>query len=61
MMEIQMMWAWFQTRMDGVRQQPDRGDIVQTAIMIGLFAAGAIVVVGILVAKAQTAAQKITP
>ena len=37
----------------------DRGDIVQTAIIVGLFAAAAIIVVGILVGKAMNAANAV--
>ncbi len=57
--EIQMAWYWLQARVEPIRQNPERGDIVQTAIMIGLFAAGAIVVVGILVGKANQAANSV--
>ena len=59
MIEIQMVWMWLQARTEPMRQNPERGDIVQTAIMIGLFAAGAIVVVGLLVAKARSAADAV--
>ncbi len=56
MMEFQVAWCWLQCRLELIRQSRERGDVVQTAIMIGLFAAGAIAVVGILVKKASTAA-----
>lgn len=42
---------------DGVIE--DRGDIVQTVIIVGLFAAAAIVIVAILVAKATQAANNV--
>jgi hypothetical protein len=61
--EINMIWAWLQTRryelLKEVREGSDRGEIVQTAIMIGLFAAATIVIVGILVAKAKDAANSV--
>jgi hypothetical protein len=41
------------------RRHDDR-DIVQTVIIIGLFAAAAILIVGILVAKAVQAANAVT-
>ena len=63
MIEIQLVWCWLQTRrqatMQSLRDDPDRGDIVQTAIIIGLFAAAAILVVGILVGKAKSAANNV--
>jgi len=63
MVEIRMVWAWVQSRAREVqqsnRQDPDRGDIVQTAIIVGLFAAAAILIVGILVAKAKSAADNV--
>ena len=43
-------------RRDGAGRVEDRGDIVQTVIIVGLFAAAAIIIVGILVAKATSAA-----
>jgi hypothetical protein len=61
MAEIQMMWLFLQARLEPMRENRERGDIVQTAIMIGLFAAGAIAVVAILVKKATDAANKINP
>jgi hypothetical protein len=42
------------------RRHDDRGDIVQTVIIVGLFAAAAILIVGILVAKAVQAANAVT-
>jgi hypothetical protein len=60
MPEIHMVWAWLQDRIQTARQQPDAGiDIVQTAIIVGLFAAATIVIVGILVGKATDAANNV--
>lgn len=60
MTEFRMVWAWLQTKryelLKEAREGSDRGEIVQTAIMIGLFAAATLVIVGILVAKAKDAA-----
>jgi ABC-type spermidine/putrescine transport system permease subunit II len=62
MVQIQLVWAWFTAKAVEVREQdPDRGEIVNTSIVIGLLAAGAVVVAGILVAKAVTSANKINP
>jgi hypothetical protein len=44
----------------GIREKGDRGsNIVETAIIVGLFAAAAIIIVGVLVAKAKTAADNV--
>ncbi len=44
----------------GVRAKGDRGsNIVETAIIVGLFAAAAIIIVGVLVAKAKSAADNV--
>ena len=61
MFEIQLVWAWLQTAVHQAQTEPERerGDIVQTSIIVGLFAAAAIIIVGILVAKANDAAQKV--
>ncbi len=63
MMPLQLMVTWTLLRVQQVRREtrehPDRGDIVQTVIIIALFAAAAIVIVGILVAKAMGAANKV--
>ena len=43
-----------------IRRGGDRGTgVVEMAIMVGLFAAAAIIIVGILVAKAKTAANNV--
>jgi hypothetical protein len=63
MLEIRVVLAWLsaQRRALLAKAQPDndRGDIVQTVIIVSLFAAAAIVIVGILVAKATTAANNV--
>ena len=46
-------------RRDGDGVIEDRGDIVQTVIIVGLFAAATIIIVGILVAKATQAANSV--
>ena len=65
MLEIQMVRAWLGTTQQRLQRRDrdgvieDRGDIVQTVINVGLFAAAAILVVGILVAKATQAANSV--
>jgi hypothetical protein len=62
MVQIQLVWAWFAAKADELREQdPDRGEIVNTAIVIGILAAAAIVVGAILVVKATAAANAINP
>ncbi|MBL8932804.1 MAG: hypothetical protein JNL54_22000 [Kineosporiaceae bacterium] len=54
--------AWLATHLPArlkAHMHDDRGEIVQTAIIVGLFAAAAIIVVGILVAKAMSAANAV--
>ena len=46
------------TRRPG-RWEQDEGSIVETVVIIGLFVAAAIIIVGILVAKATQAAQNV--
>jgi hypothetical protein len=54
MTELQLVWAWFQTRRDAMKDQPsDRGDgILIWVIMTALLAAAAIAIVAIIVTKA---------
>jgi hypothetical protein len=63
MMPLQLMMAWTLLRLHEARREsrehPDRGDIVQTVIIVGLFAAAAIIIVGILVAKATSTAKNV--
>ncbi len=49
---------WYLVR-EHIERGDDRGDIVQTAIIIGLFAAAAIAVVAILVGKARDTANSV--
>lgn len=63
MMPVELMVTWTLLRLQEVRREsrarPDRGDIVQTVIIIGLFAAAAIIIVGILVGKAKSTANNV--
>ena len=60
MTEIQLVWSWARARIQTARTPSDAGfDIVQTAIIIALFSAAAITIVGILVAKATDAANRV--
>jgi hypothetical protein len=58
MLQIRVAYAWFTTHLPRKRHD-DRGDIVQTVIIVGLFAAAAILIVGILVGKALQAANAV--
>ncbi len=58
--EVQLLWAWFTVRARAVRQEnPDRGEMVNTAIVIGVLAVIAIAVGLILMTKAKSAANNI--
>jgi hypothetical protein len=46
-------------RIATLRENPEAGDIVQTVILVGLFAAAAIAIGAIIVNKATTAANNI--
>ncbi len=63
MPEIRFVLAWLSTQrqalLDKAEPENDRGDIVQTVIIVSLFAAAAIIIVGILVAKATSAANNV--
>ena len=63
MMPLQLMVTWTLLRVAEIRREsrehPDRGDIVQTVIIIGLFAAAAVLIVSILVGKATDTANKV--
>lgn len=63
MMPVQLIVAWTVLRVQqarrAVRENPEQGLIVETVIIVGLFAAAAIIIVGILVAKATTAANSV--
>ena len=59
MLQIRMTQTWLAAHLAG-RREHDRGsDIVQSVIIVGLFAAAAIIIVGILVAKAHDAADAV--
>jgi hypothetical protein len=58
--EVQLLWAWFTVRARAVRQEhPDRGEMVNTAIVIGVLAVIAITIGVILMTKAKSAANNI--
>jgi hypothetical protein len=58
--EVQLLWAWFTVRARAVRQDnPDRGEMVNTAIVIGVLAVIAITIGVILMTKAKSAANNI--
>jgi hypothetical protein len=57
-LQIRVAYAWLTARLTA-RSHDDRGDIVQTVIIVGLFAAAAILIVGILVGKAVQAANSV--
>ena len=58
--EVQMLWAWFHVQSRKIREDnPDRGEMINSAIVIGVLAAIAIVVGAILLTKAKTAANNI--
>jgi hypothetical protein len=59
MLRIRVAYVWLAAHLTA-RRHDDRGDIVQTVIIVGLFAAAAILIVGILVAKAVQAANAVT-
>ena len=60
MMPLTMIVAFFTARLDELRRENaedgERGDIVQTVIIIAAFAAAAIAICTILILKARTAA-----
>lgn len=58
--ELQMVWMFFVAKANRLRDEnPDRGEIVNAAIVIGVLAAGAIIVGAILIAKAKSAATNV--
>lgn len=62
MLQIRCVQAWLVTRVAAARahERQDRGaSIVETVVIIGLFVAAAIVIVGILVQKATDAANNV--
>lgn len=59
MLQIRVVVTWLSARLRARRADDVGADIVQTAIIVGLFAAAAIIIVGILVAKATQAANAV--
>ena len=58
--EVQMLWAWFTVRARAVREEhPDRGEMINTAIVVGILAVIAVAVGLILMTKAKSAANNI--
>ena len=58
--QLQMVWMFFVARANQLREEnPDRGEIVNAAIVIGVLAAGAIIVGAILITKAKSAANNV--
>ncbi len=58
--ELQMVWMFFVAKANQLRDEnPDRGEIVNAAIVIGVLAAGAIIVGALLIAKAKSAATNV--
>ena len=58
--EVQMLWAWFTVRARAVREEhPDRGEMINTAIVVGVLAVIAFAVGLILMTKAKSAANNI--
>ena len=60
--ELRMVRAWTAGRVQRARDRvglSDRGEILQTVVIIGLFVAAAIIIVAIIVAKATSTANKI--
>lgn len=60
MMFFQLMATWALLRAQDLRREarehPERGELLQTVIIVGLLAAASIIIVGILVTKATNAA-----
>lgn len=59
MVEVQLLWAWFNVRVQKIRENPDRGEMVNTAIVIGVLAVIAITVGAILMTKARDTATNV--
>lgn len=58
--QLQMVWMFFVAKANQLRgENPDRGEIVNAAIVIGVLAAGAIIVGAILITKAKSAANNV--
>jgi hypothetical protein len=59
MTEIQLVWTWLRARARANRSEESGASIVETVVIISLFVAAAILIVGILVAKATQAANNV--
>ena len=59
MLQIRVMLAWLSAHLHARRTDDVGADIVQLVIIVGLMAAAAIIIVGILVAKATDAANAV--
>lgn len=58
--EVQLLWAWFTVRVQKMREEnPDRGEMINTAIVVGVLAVIGLAVGAILMTKAKTAANNI--
>ncbi len=58
--EVQLLWAWFTVRARAVREDhPDRGEMINTAIVVGILAVIGITVGLILMNTAKSAANNI--
>ncbi len=57
--EVQFLWAWYLVRVKKIRENSDRGEMVNQAIVIGILAVIAITVGAILMAKAKAAANNV--
>jgi hypothetical protein len=59
MFQIRVVLAWLSVHLQARRADDTGSDIVQLVIIVGLMAAAAIIIVGILVAKATEAANSV--
>ncbi|MCW2541282.1 MAG: hypothetical protein JWN95_3007 [Frankiales bacterium] len=57
--ELRLLWAWAATRAELVREDAERGEIVQTVVIIAAFVIAAIAIVAILVTKATSTANNV--
>jgi hypothetical protein len=58
--EVQLLWAWFTVQSRKIREEnPDRGEMINTAIVVGILAVIGITVGLILMNKAKGAANNI--
>ncbi len=57
--EVQFLWAWYQVQARKIREDNDRGEMINTAIVVGILAVIGITVGVILMTKAKSAANNI--